>query len=332
MDEKSLTYPSQQIFDNETALEVLTTDVAGSDIKISPMGFGSWQIGDRIFWDFGKTHQYRDSYDAFVVNVYRGINFIDTAEVYGFGRSEKILGELLENVEAPLVIATKFFPYPWRLSKKSVISALEGSLRRLGLEQIDLYLIHWPFLSFRMQIWAEGLAEIVSLGLSRAVGVSNFNRLQMKRMYSLLQDKDIPLATNQVEYNLLNREIEKNGLMDFCHELGVKIIAYSPLAQGLLTGKYNRYNPPTGIRKLRYRSLNLDRLETLMDVLEEIGKHYGGRSHSQVAINWLMCKGVIPIPGAKTKQQALDNVGALGWRLDDRDVIKLEAASERVYS
>jgi aryl-alcohol dehydrogenase-like predicted oxidoreductase len=288
-------------------------NIVGLDKNISPMGLGAWQIGDRLFWDYGKTHQYQDSYDAFTVSVSQGINFIDTAEVYGFGRSEKILGEVLRKNDKPIIVATKYFPYPWRLSKNSVVNALKRSLQRLRLDSVDLYQIHWPFLSFRMSSWVEGLKEIVKMGLSHGIGVSNFNLNQTNKMFSLLRDKNIPLISNQVEYNLLNRRVEKNGLLELCEELGITLIAYSPLAQGLLTGKYTKQNPLSGIRRFRYRSIDLKKLQELIEVMQEIGINNGNRSPAQVAINWLMCKGVLPIVGAKTRQQALENAGALGW-------------------
>lgn len=304
----------------------------GLEKNVSPMGLGAWQIGDRLFWSYGITHSYQDSYDAFTVSLNQGINFIDTAEVYGFGRSEKILGELLMNSEKTLIVATKYFPYPWRFSKNSVVNALRGSLNRLGLDSVDLYQIHWPFLSYRMKSWVEGLTEIVRLGLSRGVGVSNFNENQTLEIFSLLREKNIPLISNQVEYNLVNRKIEKNGLLDQCNKLGITLIAYSPLAQGLLTGKYTNQNPPTGLRRYKYRSIDLNKLKKLTDFMKEIGLNNGNRSPSQVAINWIICKGVLPIVGAKTRQQALENSGALGWRLNDREINNLDVASDQLLS
>lgn len=307
-------------------------NIAGLNKKVSAMGFGAWQIGDRLFWDYGKTHHYQDSYRAFTVSVNQGINFIDTAEVYGFGRSEKILGELLRNIDKPLIIATKYFPYPWRLSKNSVVNALKRSLHRLNLDSVNLYQIHWPFLSFRMSSWVEGLTEVVKLGLSDGVGVSNFNVNQTKMIYFLLHEKNIPLISNQVEYNLINRKIEKMGLIDVCKELGITLIAYSPLAQGLLTGKYSNQNTPSGIRRIRYRTIDFNKLRELIDTMHEIGINNGNRSPAQVAINWLICKGVLPLAGAKTREQALENTGALGWEMSDQEIKTLEAASDRLIS
>jgi aryl-alcohol dehydrogenase-like predicted oxidoreductase len=313
-------------------LNKFTLNIAGLDKNVSLMGLGAWQIGDRLFWDYGKTHQYQDSFDAFTVSVSQGINFIDTAEVYGFGRSEKILGEVLSKNDKPMIVATKYFPYPWRLSKNSVVNALKRSLQRLRLDTVDLYQIHWPFLSFRMSSWVEGLTEIVQMGLSHGIGVSNFNLNQTKKMFSLLREKNIPLISNQVEYNLLNRKIERNGLLDLCKELGITLIAYSPIAQGLLTGKYSHQNPLSGIRRYRYRSIDLIKLQALIDIMQEIGLNHKYRSPAQVAVNWLMCKGVLPIVGAKTRQQALENAGALGWRLSDQDINTLDDASDQVLS
>jgi aryl-alcohol dehydrogenase-like predicted oxidoreductase len=300
------------------------------DLNTSPMGLGAWQIGDKLFWSYGKTHQYQDSLDALRQSLFYGVNFIDTAEVYGFGRSESILGEFLGEIDQRPVITTKYFPYPWRFSNQSLLSALKNSLQRLNLDYIDIYQIHWPSLPFIMRTWAEGLTEIVRMGFARYVGVSNFNHNQVKKMYALLQENKIPLISNQLEYNLLNRKIEKNGLMDLCNELGITIIAYSPLAQGFLTGKYNHVRPKSAFRRYRYGNLNQEKLRILVDMMLQIGDNYGGKTPAQVAINWLMCKGVVPIPGSKTGKQAKENAGALGWKLNKEDVNKLDDISDKL--
>jgi aryl-alcohol dehydrogenase-like predicted oxidoreductase len=300
-------------------------------LKISPIGLGAWQIGDSLFWNYGKTHQYEDSFDAFMKSIKLGVNFIDTAEVYGFGKSEKIIGEFIKNLEERPIIATKYFPYPWRRTEKSIISALKSSLKRLNLDYVDLYQIHWPFMSGLMSNWSEGLSDIIRSGLTRYVGVSNFNNHQTDRMYTLLQKNGIPLASNQLEYNLINRKIEKNGLMKICRDLGITIIAYSPLAQGLLTGKYYDMRPKTGIqRRYAYVGMNLEKYKRLIDIMWLVGSKYGKKTPAQVAINWLICRGVVPIPGAKTGGQAEENAGALGWRLNEEDINILEELSDQL--
>src|SRR5262249_6112696 len=138
----------------------------------------------------------------------------------------------------------KFMPLFWRLRKGQLSRALRGSLKRLKVSKLDLYQIHWPSLPLSVETWAEALADAVEAGLTRAVGVSNYDVDQMRRTHGVLAKRCIPLASNQVEYNLLDRSPERNGVFDACRELGVTLIAYSPLAMGMLTGKYTPENPP----------------------------------------------------------------------------------------
>jgi aryl-alcohol dehydrogenase-like predicted oxidoreductase len=289
-------------------------------------GLGAWQWGDRLIWQYGQTHNDEDCRAAFLVSLEAGIRFVDTAEVYGSGRSERLLGQFLEETDQPVLVATKYFPYPWRLTKKSLIRALKGSLERIGVETIDLYQIHQPFSLQPLESLMEALAEAVKEGLTRTVGVSNYNQSQMLRAYSALSRKNVPLAANQVTYSLLNRGIEKDGLLARCNELGVRVIAYSPIEKGLLTGKYSAENPPPGIRGQRYSGL-LPKIGPLLKLMTEIGQEHGGKSKAQVALNWCICKGTMPIPGAKNAAQAEENAGALGWKLTDEEVEKLDQAS-----
>lgn len=289
-------------------------------------GLGAWQWGDRLLWQYGQTHTDEDCRAAFLVSLEAGIRFVDTAEVYGSGRSERLLGQFLNETEQPVLVATKYFPFPWRLRKKAVIRALQGSLERLGVETLDLYQIHQPFSLQPIESIMEALAEAVKDGLTRTVGVSNFNQTQMLRAYSALARKDVPLAANQVTYSLLNRSIEDDGLLARCNELGVRVIAYSPIEKGLLTGKYSPENPPPGIRGRRYSRL-LPKIDPLLKLMTEIGQEHGGKSKVQVALNWCICKGTMPIPGAKNAAQAAENAGALGWRLTEEEVERLDQAS-----
>jgi aryl-alcohol dehydrogenase-like predicted oxidoreductase len=289
-------------------------------------GLGAWQWGDRLIWQYGQTHNDEDCRAAFLVSLEAGIRFVDTAEVYGNGRSERLLGQFLEETDQPVLVATKYFPYPWRLTKKSLIRALKGSLERIGVETIDLYQIHQPFSLQPLESLMEALAEAVKEGLTRTVGVSNYNQSQMLRAYSALSRKNVPLAANQVTYSLLNRGIEKDGLLARCNELGVRVIAYSPIEKGLLTGKYSAENPPPGIRGQRYSGL-LPKIGPLLKLMTDLGQEHGGKSKAQVALNWCICKGTMPIPGAKNAAQAEENAGALGWKLTDEEVEKLDQAS-----
>jgi aryl-alcohol dehydrogenase-like predicted oxidoreductase len=173
----------------------------------------------------------------------------------------------------------------------------------------------------------EGLAECVKSGMTRTVGVSNFSQTRMLAAYSSLAQHDVPLASNQVHYSLLNRSVEKDGTLARCNELGIRLIAYSPIEKGLLAGRYSPENPPPGSRARQYAKL-LPRLQPLLKLMTQLGQDHGGKSNSQVALNWVICKGALPIPGAKNAEQAMENAGALGWRLTEEEVAKLDEASD----
>ena len=292
-------------------------------------GLGAWQWGDRLLWQYGQTHEDKDCREAFQVSLEAGIRFVDTAEVYGSGRSERLLGQFLKETDQPVLIATKFFPFPWRLRKKTLLRALKRSLERIGIETVDLYQIHQPLPPVQIETWMEAMAEAVAEDLTRTVGVSNYNQSQMLRAYSALARKNVPLAANQVTYSLLNRNIEKDGLLARCKELGVRLIAYSPIEKGLLTGKYSAKNPPPGVRGQRYGSL-LPKIGPLLKLMTEIGQEHGGKSKAQVALNWCIQKGTMPIPGAKNAEQAEENAGALGWSLTEEEIEKLDEVSDAV--
>ena len=291
------------------------------------MGLGAWQWGDRVVWQYGRGYTDADIQQAFQVSIQEGIRFIDTAEIYGSGRSERLTGQFIRGTDQPVLVATKFFPLPWRLTGKSILSALKGSLERLGLDSVALYQIHMPTPLLSPERMMEGLVACVESGLTRIVGVSNFSQAYMLRAYSTLARHDIPLASNQVHYSMLNRGVEKNGLLARCKELGVRLIAYSPLEMGLLSGKYGSKNPPPGNRGARYLNI-LSKIPPLLKLMTEIGQDHGGKSNVQVALNWVICKGAMPIPGAKNGDQALQNAGALGWKLTDEEIARLDSASD----
>jgi aryl-alcohol dehydrogenase-like predicted oxidoreductase len=293
------------------------------------MGLGAWSWGDRIYWQYGHGYTDDDIAEAFRTSMAAGINLVDTAEVYGSGRSEHLLGNFIKNTTQPVIVATKFFPIPYRFTRKSVVRALRGSLVRLGLERVDLYQLHWPSPVVPIETYVEGLALVFQAGLARNVGVSNYNIDQMQRASKCLAKHAIPLASNQVEYHLLDRTAERSGLLDRCKQMGVRLIAYSPLAMGLLTGKYTADNPPAGLRGRKYAAILKD-LPSLIALMIEIGKGHGEKTPGQVALNWIICKGGLPIPGAKTAAQALQNIGAIGWRLTSEEIKALEAASDKI--
>jgi aryl-alcohol dehydrogenase-like predicted oxidoreductase len=296
------------------------------------LGIGTWAWGDRLIWDYGKEYQDKDIQEAFEISINAGAILFDTAEVYGQGKSEQLLGQFIKQTDLPVRIATKFMPYPWRLSKRSLIKALKKSLQRLGLEKVDLYQIHMPLPPVTLETWMEALTIAYQEGLVSAVGVSNYDLQQTQRAIEALSRNGIPLASNQVEYHLLNRKVEKDGLVKYCLENGIALIAYSPLAMGLLTGKYTPENMPRGVRGGRVRKEYLRKIQPLILEMRRIGASHAGKNAAQVAINWLICKGCLPIPGAKNREQAEENVLACGWRLSDDEIIKLEQLSDQIES
>jgi aryl-alcohol dehydrogenase-like predicted oxidoreductase len=206
---------------------------------------------------------------------------------------------------------------------------LKASLGRLKIESVDLYQIHWPNPIMSNDRLMLGLAECVRSGMTRTVGVSNFGQTRMLAAYSALARHNIPLASNQVHYSLLSRAVEKNGTLARCRELGIRLIAYSPIEKGLLTGKYSADHPPPGSRARNYAAL-LPRIQPLLKLMTEIGQDHGGKSNTQVALNWVICKGALPIPGAKNAEQAQENAGALGWKLAGEEVSRLDAVSDSI--
>ena len=304
-----------------------TIQLGKTGIRVPPLGAGTWQWGDSTFWGYGKSYAEDQIRAAFDASLAAGIDFFDTAEMYGQGRSERFLGRFIDGSGSRPVIATKFMPWPWRLGKGALLAALRASLARLGLAQVDLYQIHWPMPPVSLETWGDALADAVAAGLTKAVGVSNFNTDQMRRVHAALARRGTPLASNQVEFSLLHRAPERSGLHQACRELGVTLIAYSPLAKGMLTGKYTPANPPPGLRGRRYRRDALIGIQPLIGLLREIGQAHGDRTPSQVALNWVICKDALPIPGAKNARQAQDNAGALGWRLSEDEVAALDGAS-----
>jgi aryl-alcohol dehydrogenase-like predicted oxidoreductase len=296
-------------------------------LHATEMGVGAWAWGDKIIWNYGGSYTNEDVRGAFNISLEKGVTLVDTAEVYGRGRSERLIGEFLKETEVPVLLATKFMPFPWRFRKKALLRSLRRSLERLDVESIDLYQIHFPLPPIPIETWMNELAIAVQEGLTRTVGVSNYDQSQMLQAYSALARHDIPLASNQVEYHLLDRRAEKSGLLARCKELDIRLIAYSPLGMGLLTGKYTVDSPPPGMRGRRFSRI-LPKLPPLLKLMTQIGQDHGGKSNAQVALNWLICKGTMPIPGAKNAKQAEANAGALGWKLTDEQVAALDEASE----
>ena len=297
-------------------------------VSFPALGIGTWSWGDRLFWGYGSDYGEQEVEQAFKAAVDNGATFFDTAEVYGLGESEKLIGRFLKHSDRPVQIATKYFPLPWRFNSQAVADALSDSLKRLQVDRVDLYQVHMPFSFFMGQdTLMEALASEVKRGRILSVGVSNYSATQMQSAHDLLAKYDVPLAVNQVRYSLLSRKIEQNGILELARELGINILAYSPLDQGLLTGKYTPDNTEIvqGARKLdpKFSASGLSKIEPVISKLKQLGEKYH-KSPVQVALNWLVVQeNVIPIPGAKNPRQAAENAGAMGWQLSTEDAQEL---------
>ncbi|KAA0235364.1 MAG: putative oxidoreductase [Acidimicrobiales bacterium] len=301
---------------------------AGCPTPSIRLGVGTWAWGDKATWGMGgyDADFTEDTIrDAWEVSLDAGISLFDTAEVYGGGRSERIIGRLI--AEDPtrrhqLVIATKFMPSPWKLNvRTALLSAARASRDRLGVETIDLYQIHGPISLRSHAAMADALAAAHQEGLIRAAGVSNYSNREMGAIHSELAARGMALASNQIEYSLLRRRPESTGLLAACRRLGVVPLAYSPIGQGRLTGKYSVSNPPPG--KRNFSGHPMEQVDRIVGELQRIGEEHG-RTPSQVALNWIIAKGAVPIPGAKNAEQATENAGALGWQLDGPEIAALD--------
>lgn len=302
----------------------------GCPTPMAPLGVGTWAWGDKSTWGMGG---YDTSFteaaieEAWEASLEAGLALFDTAEVYGKGESERIIGRLLAQDPArrsSVILATKFMPMPYKLDvKRAMRAALEASIERLGVEHVDLYQIHGPISLRSKAALAEALAEVHAAGLTSAVGVSNYSVKEMTKIHSELAKRGVPLASNQVEYSLLRRVPETGGLLDACQRLGVVLLAYSPIGQGRLTGKYSAANPPPG--KRGFSDHPMETVDQVVAALRTVGEAHG-HTPSQVALRWLIEKGAVPIPGAKNAAQARENAGALGWTLSADEVATLDGA------
>mmetsp|Transcript_1968 Transcript_1968/g.2740 ORF Transcript_1968/g.2740 Transcript_1968/m.2740 type:complete len:438 (+) Transcript_1968:177-1490(+) len=293
-----------------------------------------------------------------------GSNF-KTALGMGWGDTESMLNKFIDRspqTNVRPIVATKFTPTPWRTTVESVVQACEDSCRRLGVEQIDLYQLHMPDIvqPFRMfgqeqnkdEIYWEGLAECYQRGLVKNVGVCNYGPSLLMRCQEKLAQHNVPLASNQIAYSLIGRHDGAQETVDYCNEQGIQVLAFFPFAMGILTGKYNShlYNGKTipedalatltTSKKTSLEILDLKKyaigdneeiptggIGPLLTVMEGIAQQRD-KTVSQVALNYIICKGAMPIPGARSSAQAMDNIGAMGWRLTNEEVGLLETAAD----
>lgn len=299
-------------------------ELGKTGIKISKIGIGTWQWGAEE-WGYGKSYSENEIRKAFRAIYENEINFIDTAEMYAWGKSEKFVGELVKEYgRENFVIATKVSP--WHLDKKSLEKACLSSIKRLGVKEIDLYQIHWPNPLVPLSKTMKALERLVNSGVIRAIGVSNFNLRRLSDARKNLEKTDI--ASNQVLYNMLSRSVEAD-MIPYTQKEKITLIAYSPLAQGLLTGKINpSYKPKEIVRKINplFSRSSLKKLEALNNVLQNVAKSKG-KSITQVVLSWTMRhSNVVPIPGVKREDQVKDIAESVNVSLSNEELNAIEQA------
>ena len=262
-----------------------------------------------------------------------GINWFDTAEMYGGGVSEKSLADGLKDAgknDQEVLIATKWRPF-LRTANNIPIS-VEDRLRFLGGYSISNFMIHQPMSFSSPETEMNAMADLVEAGKIRSVGVSNFNADRMRRAHAALEKRGLPLTVNQVYYSLLHRDIETNGVLETAKELGITIIAYTPLERGLLTGKYHK-NPEALEKKSWIWKTSLkrgiERTRPLIAIMEEIALYHNA-TIGQVALNWVINSDgdtVVTIPGATKVYQAEESAGAMKFVLSADELARLDEAT-----
>jgi len=313
-------------------------DLGGTGLQVTPIGLGVMQFsGAAGVFRFMFNDIQQPQMDAIVRAALKGgINWFDTAEMYGRGRSERGLAAGLQNAgvsDASVHIATKWMPM---LRTAGNIKRTIGTrLDNLQPYTIDLYYIHQPWSFSSPEAEMDAMADLVEAGKIRAVGVSNFDAARMHRAAKALERRGLKLAANQVQYSLLHRDIERDGVLQAARDLGVTIVAWGPLASGLLSGKFHRdptrlENTPIG-RRRRLQS-QLQSSAPLIEALEQIGQHYEA-SPAQVALNWLIHfagQAVVAIPGASKVEHAREAAAAMQFQLSPDEMEQLDRISAQI--
>ncbi len=303
-----------------------------TDIRISPIGLGTWQFSQNSIAAAGNWAVIdQDAVNAIVqAALDGGVTWFDTAEIYGFGRSERALARALLTAgvtPGQVVIATKWWPIP--RCAGSIRRTIDKRIKNLAPYPVDLHQAHWPRSLSSIESVMDAMADLAEAGKIRAVGVSNYNAEQMRRAHARLAKRGIPLASNQVKYNLLDRSIEQNGVLEAAAELGITIIAYSPLEMGLLTGKFHADPGLLDSRPWRRRRKLKERLhitQPLIDRMAALAAQYDA-TITQIGLNWLInAHGprVVAIPGATKPRHAADAAGAMRFVLSPDELAELD--------
>ena len=317
-----------------------TRRLGNSDLNLTPVGFGTWAIGGGE-WGMGWGHQAeKDSIESILEGLEAGINWIDTAHAYGFGVSEEMVGKAVKEWGQDVIIATKCgvlpdennFPKRYT-SRKTITEEVEGSLRRLQVEVIDLYQIHWPEPDENVEEAWQTLLDLKTQGKIRWGGVSNYSVSQLERASKLG-----PISSLQPRYSLLNQQIQDEGQLDWCRNNNCGIVCYSPMESGLLTGKVNQEwidNLPKNDWR-RHKSdhpvaslLHPPKLNPFLKLVEQLDAiaNSSGHSVSQLAVSWTLCQSEITsaIVGARKKGQIAETVKAAEWALGESELNAISA-------
>jgi aryl-alcohol dehydrogenase-like predicted oxidoreductase len=293
--------------------------------KISRIGLGTWQFGSRE-WGYGEGYAGQEAHAVVRRALELGVTLFDTAEVYGFGRSERILGRALGDERESVFVATKIFPVvPVApvVEQRAVASA-----DRLGVRRLDLYQVHQPNPLVRDGTIMRGMRALQRVGLVGEVGVSNYSLERWRAAEAALGSR---VLTNQVRYSLVSRSPERD-LLQFAESHGRIVIAYSPLAQGLLSGRYDRASLPGNrvrVTNPLFLPDNLDRAGDLITALREVADAHAA-TPAQIALAWVLHHpAVVAIPGASSVEQLESNAIAAEIDLTDQEYDALQAASDR---
>jgi aryl-alcohol dehydrogenase-like predicted oxidoreductase len=318
-------------------VEIKFQKLGKTKIEITPIGLGVWQFAGgsgftKFVWPTTISHQ--DGIEILENALKGGINWFDTAEAYGRGQSEQLLAaglQELEKKDEEVIIATKWFPL-FRTSR-SIKKTIDTRIDKLSPYSIDLHQIHQPWALSSLNGQMKAMSELVDIGKIKAIGVSNFSADSMRKAESFLTIKGHTLASNQVRYSLLDRRIENNGVLDAAKELGITIIAYSPLAMGLLSGKFHENEDLIKTRPFARRRMfkrKLEKSKPLIEEMEKIATNHKA-TMAQVALNWLINYSgntVVAIPGASKASHAEESANSMKFQLSKTEMQDIDDLSK----
>ena len=309
-----------------------TRRLGNTTLEISTIGFGTWAAGGGGWLFSWGAQDDRESIAAITSAVEQGVNWIDTAPVYGLGHAEEVVGRALRELPERPIVATKFGRV-WddtgniggNIRPESVRRECEDSLRRLDIDVIDLYQVHWPDPDEDIEDCWGAVTELVSEGKVRFAGVSNFSPSQIERCRAIH-----PVASLQPPYSMLSRDIETETL-PYCEDHGIGVICYSPMQKGLLTGKYTRDKIvalPDDDHRRRDPLFNEPSITAVLDLVEKLRTvaNRRGRTLAQLAIAWVLSHSDVTaaIVGARRPDQIADTIQAGDWRLGEDDIAEID--------